>query len=65
MAKKVAKPKAPEEVFVEIDKNGYPVFVNQDPEQAEDEREVKNRLARYKFIGFVKVQMQATVTDVK
>jgi len=61
---KTATPKAPPELYVEIDSDGHVCVVEEDPTDAEDGRESYNRLARYRFVGFVTVEFKAVVTDV-
>lgn len=61
---KTAQPKAPPIVYVEIGVTGEELLVNADPTYAEDARSGNSRLARYKFDGFVKVELRSVVTDV-
>ena len=61
---RTAMPKAPPVVYVEIGEFGDALAVSELPNEAEDERDEGNRLARYKFDCFVAVGYEAVVTDV-
>jgi hypothetical protein len=56
---------APEKVYVEIEKDGLPIFVNADPKEANYELLGDNMLAEYRLVGFVRVTFQVVVTPVK
>jgi hypothetical protein len=61
---KLIKPEAPPILYVTINRNAEAQFHDSDPQCAENARNEGDRIARYKFDGFVTVGIETVVTDV-